>query len=373
MSVRMAANYAFSKLNEDIINSFDPIKKNIYNNLVDYIHYKYPRFETWGRIGRRTPSNGNNINVNVIINNTNATIVMPYDFCGGDMNERYIFNSMLKSENSTIIGYNTLNDIHSIVTFSLEKDDSDPYNTDRYYIYIDALCVNNPSRHSGAGYLMKVIIDLCENNPNIDFINLSAINVANTISFYTYYGFINKSDPRRSIVEKQRETPNAPINDNEIDTILANMFGQPEQQNAQPPTDESIPTDADWQITIEILKTMPPDNIKFNNGSYRYIKMPKKYEDYYTGNEYKEIMKQSSRSRRRPVSTRTAPIHIFSTKAAQNRQLEKMAINRRKQASIRNNLRRGVPTETIGGRKKRRKTKKKMYKKYKQSKKYRKH
>jgi|688.fasta_scaffold276785_3 hypothetical protein len=110
------------------------------------------------------------------------------NFCGDDMSSDYLFDSVNKDNHFVMLGYNETDDlddqIHSILTFSIKKKDG------LYFIYIDAICVNNVVGYRGAGYLIKTLINVGVSIDEISYIKLYSMLAEETLAFYKKLGFI---------------------------------------------------------------------------------------------------------------------------------------------------------------------------------------
>lgn len=231
-----------------------------------------------------------------ITDNLGNQIRIPDHFCGPNMNTEYLLNSMRKKFTATIFRFYALDNIHSVLTYDII---SKP-NASEYFVEIDALCVNHVKKYSGAGYILNCLLDACNSIPEITSVNLSAINVPHTIAFYTKYGFVKSSKQSYNgvgLIDKiatrpyQVRPPPPPtpnISDaqwDELSQLLNNIgvFEPTDPPNL--PTNERIPTTEQIEFAVEVLRDVSPDNVR------KYM-MPKKFDDYYVGEEYDNVFNQ---------------------------------------------------------------------------------
>lgn len=262
-------------------------EKIIHEDLADYIKTNY-NAKQFGFF---------NIPINfTIADNLGNKITMPDKFCGPHMNAEYLLHSMGKQKNSTIFRFYELDDIHSVLTYSISPNQ----NNTSYELEIDALCVNDVKKYSGAGYILNCLLDACNSMPEVESVNLSAINIPETIAFYTKYGFTKSSQqPANGIglIDKiatrpyQVRPPPLPppdISDAQWDELarLLNTIGVFEPTDPPTlPTNERIPTTEQIEFAVEVLRDVSPDNVR------KYM-MPKRFDDYYVGKEYDNVLNQ---------------------------------------------------------------------------------
>jgi hypothetical protein len=108
------------------------------------------------------------------------------DFCGPDMNTYYLSRSISTSDLCLFGFIPSSSDtklskthIHSVLTFNFVGSDT---------IKIDALCVNNVRKYSGAGKLLMDVISIARKN-HISRLDLDAIQTKETLDFYNKYWF----------------------------------------------------------------------------------------------------------------------------------------------------------------------------------------
>lgn len=111
-------------------------------------------------------------------------LTIPLNFCGNKLHNEYLFNSINTPEHSTIINYYNHDDIHSIITYTVNIDSSNTY-----FVYIDVLCVNSIQKYYGASILLKNIINICKQTTDIQYIELASVLDPSTLEFYKKHNF----------------------------------------------------------------------------------------------------------------------------------------------------------------------------------------
>lgn len=196
-------------------NREDLIKSNIKDqvlNLLQHGHFKRGQHElVLSKVG--DDYKGNN------------GIKIPYHFCSkpGDsvMNPWYIFDSINSRDYVVLMSYYTLEDIHSILTFKIEKRRTE------YGVYIDALCVNNVENYSGAKILFESLI----NNTlplikDIEYIRLASVNSQNTLNFYKKQNLVQTHNMPNGLIEHEKRIVHS-LTDTHVDDILDSLLADP--------------------------------------------------------------------------------------------------------------------------------------------------
>ena len=179
--------------NEMLVEDVNNIGVNICSSLQQQFNY----MEIRGNIIMRSDAVDNTVKIN--FSAIRETFSFENLFCNtldgsSTMNPDYLFNSMTSEEKFVLISCYAADDIHSALTFSIHEEEDLSF-----CLKIDAICVNNRKKYTGAGKMIKDLLAVCSLEPSskvnrVTTFKLHALKNKKTIDFYNRLKFIKTSE-----------------------------------------------------------------------------------------------------------------------------------------------------------------------------------